>query len=194
MAVVELSREALAEFVDKHEQAAGVEPAVYAGPGMTTVGGPSKAVDYIVEALTAEEKFARKLNVRGAGHTSALDPIMGELAGEIAGITPRPLTVPLFTSVDRGEVYQPGQTIHDDAYFLRMTRQPVYFQDATEAAFAAGHTTLVEITPNPVALMGMMNTAFAAGQPDAQLLFTTCLLYTSTSPRDRTRSRMPSSA
>ena len=173
MAVVELSREELAEFVDKHEQAAGVEPAVYAGPGMTTVGGPSKAVDYIVEALTAEEKFARKLNVRGAGHTSALDPIMGELAGEIAGITPRPLTVPLFTSVDRGEVYQPGQTIHDDAYFLRMTRQPVYFQDATEAAFAAGHTTLVEITPNPVALMGMMNTAFAAGQPDAQLLFTT---------------------
>ena len=156
MAVVELSREELAEFVEKHEQARGVEPAVYAGPGMTTVGGPGKAVDYVVAALEAEEKFARKLNVRGAGHTSALDPIMGDLAGEIAGLDARPLRVPLFSSVDRGEVYQPGQTVHDDKYFLRMTRQPVYFQDATEAAFNAGHTTLVEITPNPVALMGMM--------------------------------------
>lgn len=173
MAVVELSREDLAEFVDSHEPAAGVEPAVYAGPGMTTVGGPGKAVDYLVAALEADEKFARKLNVRGAGHTSALDPIMGDLAGEIAGVEAKPLRVPLFTSVDRGEVYQPGQTVHDDQYFLRMTRQPVYFQDATEAAFAAGHTTLVEVTPNPVALMGMMNTAFASGKPDAQLLYTT---------------------
>ena len=173
MAVVELSREALAEFVDNHPEAAGVEPAVYAGPGMTTVGGPGKAVDYLVAALEAEEKFARKLQVRGAGHTSALDPIMGDLAAEIAGIEARPLTVPLFSSVDRGEVYPAGSVVHTDEYFLRMTRQPVYFQDATEAAFNAGHTTLVEITPNPVALMGMMNTAFSLGKPDAQLLYTT---------------------
>ncbi|MGV0375079.1 polyketide synthase Pks13 [Corynebacterium hadale] len=172
MAVVELSRDQLAEFIEAHPEAAGVEPAVYAGPGMTTVGGPGKAVDYIVDALTKEEKFARKLKVRGAGHTSALDPILGDLAGSIAGIEPHPLTVPLFTSVDRGEVYPAGAVVHDMDYFLRMTRQPVYFQDATEAAFAAGHTTLVEVTPNPVALMGMMNTAFAAGKPDAQLLFT----------------------
>ena len=31
-------------------------------------------------------------------------------------------------------------------------------------------------------------------QPGGQLTTTTCLLYTSPSPRDRTRSRMPSSA
>lgn len=171
MAVVELGAEALAEFVAAHPQAAGVEPAVYAGPGMTTVGGPGRAVDFVVAELEQEDKFARKLNVRGAGHTSMLDPIMGDLAAEIAGITASPLRVPLFSSVDR-ETYPAGSVVHDADYFLRMTRQPVYFQDATEAAFAAGHTTLVEVTPNPVALMGMMNTAFAAGKPDAQLLFT----------------------
>src|SRR5699024_10060484 len=48
--------------------------------------------------------------------------------------------------------------------------QAVYFQDATEQALAAGHNQLVEISPNPVALMGMMNTAFSVGKPDAQLL------------------------
>ncbi|MDK8797706.1 polyketide synthase Pks13 [Corynebacterium sp. MSK044] len=169
MAVVELSREQLTEFVDKHPEASGVEPAVYAGPGMTTVGGPGKAVDYLVAALEAEEKFARKLQVRGAGHTSMLDPILGELAGEIAGIDPKPLRITHFGSVDG--THRPGETVHDVDYWIRMTRQPVMFQDATEAAFAAGHTTLVEISPNPVAIMGMMNTAFSVGKPDAQLLF-----------------------
>lgn len=171
MAVVELGADALAEYVAAHPETEGVEPAVYAGPGMTTVGGPSTAVDALVAQLEAGEKFARKLNVRGAGHTSMLDPIMGDLAAEIAGITPAPLAVPLFSSVDR-ETYRAGTVVHDADYFLRMTRQPVYFQDATAAALDAGHAILVEITPNPVALMGMMNTAFAAGKPDAQLLFT----------------------
>ena len=36
--------------------------------------------------------------------------------------------------------------------------------------------------------------ALATGKPDAPDLIITCLLYTSPSPRDRTRSRMPSSA
>lgn len=173
MAVVELGREELAEFVRTHPEAEGVEPAVYAGPGMTTVGGPAKAVDVLVGALEAEEKFARKLQVKGAGHTSMLDPIMGDLAGELAGLTGQPLRVPLYSSVDRGVVYAAGETVHNDEYFLRMTRQPVFFQDATEAALRAGHTTFVEIAPNPVAVMGMMNTAFSAGKPDVQLLFST---------------------
>ncbi|MBA4504633.1 acyltransferase domain-containing protein, partial [Corynebacterium sanguinis] len=121
MAVVELGREELAEFVRTHPEAEGVEPAVYAGPGMTTVGGPAKAVDVLVGALEAEEKFARKLQVKGAGHTSMLDPIMGELAGELAGLTGQPLRVPLYSSVDRGVVYAAGETVHNDEYFLRMT-------------------------------------------------------------------------
>ncbi|MBG6122853.1 type I polyketide synthase [Corynebacterium aquatimens] len=170
MAVVELSREELTEFIAEHPEATGVEPAVYAGPGMTTVGGPGKAVDFLVDKLEGE-KFARKLGVRGAGHTSMLDPILGELAAEIAGITPKPLHTPLFSSVHRGKTYGVGAVVHDVEYFTYMTNHPVYFQDATEAAFAAGHTTFVEISPNPVALMGMMNTAFSVGKPDAQLLF-----------------------
>ena len=173
MAVVELSREDLAAFIEAHPEATGAEPAVYAGPGMTTIGGPATAIDYVVAELEKQEKFARKLNVRGAGHTSMLDPILGDLAAELAGLEPMPLKVPLFSSVDRGTVYRAGETVHDVDYFLRMTRHAVYFQDATEAALNAGHTTLVEIAPNPVAVMGMMNTAFGVGKPDAQLLFTT---------------------
>ncbi|MDO5511253.1 polyketide synthase Pks13 [Corynebacterium sp.] len=171
MAVVELSTEALVEL-NADEAFANIEPAVYAGPGMTTVGGPREQVTALVEKLEAEGKFARLLNVKGAGHTSAVEPLLGELGFETAGITARPLHTPLISSVDRGVTHQPGATVHDTDYWLRMTRQPVYFQDATEQAFAAGHTTLVEIAPNPVSIMGMMNTAFSVGKPDAQLLFT----------------------
>ncbi|MDO5669314.1 MAG: alpha/beta fold hydrolase [Corynebacterium sp.] len=170
MAVVELSTEALEEL-NAQETFADIEPAVYAGPGMTTVGGPREQVTALVEKLEGEGKFARLLNVKGAGHTSAVEPLLGELGFETAGISATPLHTPLISSVDRGVIHQPGETVHDTDYWLRMTRQSVYFQDATEAAFAHGHTTLVEIAPNPVAIMGMMNTAFSVGKPDAQLLF-----------------------
>ncbi|GAB3947089.1 polyketide synthase Pks13 [Corynebacterium tapiri] len=171
MAVVELTREALAEFNAAHPELKDVEPAVYAGPGMTTVGGPVGSVDALVAELESQDKFARKLAVRGSGHTSALDPILGDLAAEMAGITAMPLRIPLFSSVDRNEVYPAGSLVHNDEYFLRMTRQPVWFEDAISQVLAAGHSTLVEIAPNPVGIMGMMNTAFAAGKPNTQLLY-----------------------
>ncbi|MBP3088525.1 alpha/beta fold hydrolase [Corynebacterium sp. sy017] len=164
MAVVELSAEDLDSYAD-------IEPAVYAAPGMTTVGGPRAAVVALVEALEAEGKFARLLNVKGAGHTSAVEPLLGELAAEIADITPQPVHTTLFSSVDRGVVYAPGAIVHTSDYWLKCTREAVWFQDATEQAFGAGHTTLIEISPHPVALMGMMSTAFSVGKPDAQLLY-----------------------
>lgn len=164
MAVVEMT----ATEIDALDS--DVEPAVYAGPGMTTVGGPRQQVLDLVEKLEDEGKFARAMNVKGAGHTSAVEPFLGELAAEIAGIEPHPIHTTVFSSVDRATVYQPGATIHTDEYWIRMTRQAVYFQDATEQALAAGHNQLVEISPNPVALMGMMNTAFGVGKADAQLL------------------------
>ncbi|GAB2513922.1 Phthiocerol/phenolphthiocerol synthesis polyketide synthase type I PpsA [Corynebacterium atrinae] len=170
MAVVELSAEQLTEL-NAEDAFADIEPAVYAGPGMTTVGGPRGQVTALVEKLEGEGLFARLLNVKGAGHTSAVEPLLGELGFETAGITPQPLHTPLFSSVDRGVIHEPGAVVHDTDYWLRMTRQPVYFQDATAAAFAQGHNTLVEISPNPIAIMGMMNTAFSVGKPDAQLLY-----------------------
>nr|WP_314940428.1 polyketide synthase Pks13 [Corynebacterium durum] len=171
MAVVEFSVDELDTFIEEHPEYAGIEPAVYAGPGMTTVGGPREAVVKLVEMLEAENKFARLLNVKGAGHTSAVEPILGELAAETADITPMPLRIPLFSSVDRGVTYQPGAVVHEPDYWVRCTRQRVWFLDATQQAFAAGHTMLVEVSPNPVALMGMMNTAFSVGAGDSQLLY-----------------------
>ncbi|WKD59979.1 polyketide synthase Pks13 [Corynebacterium caspium] len=171
MAVVELSTTELAEAIANNPAYAGIEPAVYTAPGMLTVGGPKLAVEALVAQLESQAKFARQLQVKGAGHTSMLDPIMGELEAAIAGLEAHPLHTPLISSVDRARTYQPGEIVHDEAYFLRCTRQAVWFQDATETVLSQGFSTLVEISPNPVALMGMMGTAFAVGKSDAQLLY-----------------------
>ncbi|TYR15242.1 polyketide synthase Pks13 [Corynebacterium urealyticum] len=171
MAVIELGPEALEAFRAEHPEFAKVEPAVYAAPGMTTVGGPQAAVAALVEHLDGEDKFARMLDVKGAGHTSMLDPILSELLYEIGGITARPIHTPLYSTVHRGEVYQPGEAVHDAEYFVHCTRHPVWFSDATGQQFKDGYRTFVELSAHPVALMPIMNNAFAHDAGDAKTLY-----------------------
>ncbi|MDO4910027.1 MAG: polyketide synthase Pks13 [Corynebacterium sp.] len=171
MAVVEFSVDELDRFIADNPEYGDIEPAVYGGPGMTTVGGPREQVTKLVEKLEGEGKLARLLNVKGAGHTSAVEPLLGELEGEICDIEARPIHTPLYSSVHRGVVYNPGSTVHDPQYWIDCTRGRVWFQDAITTAFGAGFDTFVEISPNPVAIMPMMNTAFAIERPDARLLF-----------------------
>lgn len=171
MAVVEFGVEELAKFSAEHPEFAAVEPAVYAAPAMTTVGGPREPVAKLVEYLEGEGKFARLLDVKGAGHTSMLDPILGELHFEISEIAPQAIHTPLYSTVDRGRVYAPGEVVHDADYFVRCTRQPVWFAEATGQQFADGYRTFVEIAPNPVALMPLMNNAFAHDAGDSVLTY-----------------------
>ncbi|WP_312588782.1 polyketide synthase Pks13 [Corynebacterium dentalis] len=171
MAVVEFGVDELAKFTESHPEFTAVEPAVFAAPGMTTVGGPREPVSKLVEHLEGEGKFARLLDVKGAGHTSMLDPILGELHFEISDIEPQPISVPLYSTVDRGRVYQPGETLHDAEYFVRCTRQPVWFSEASGKQFDDGYRTFVEFAPNPVALMPLMNNAFAHNAGESKLLF-----------------------
>ncbi|HJC84767.1 MAG TPA: acyltransferase domain-containing protein [Candidatus Corynebacterium faecigallinarum] len=171
MAVIELGVDDLVEFQKEHPEFAAVEPAVYAAPGMTTVGGPAQSVADLVEHLDGQGKFARLLKVKGAGHTSMLDPILGELAAEISDIAPQAIHTPLYSTVDRGVTYNPGETVHDAEYFLRCTRYSVWFSDATGRLFDEGFRTFVEFSPNPVALMPMMNTAFAHEAGESSLMY-----------------------
>lgn len=171
MAVIDLGVEELTQFEADHPEFSDVEPAVYAAPGMTTVGGPASQVDALVAHFEEQGRFARKMQVKGAGHTSMLDPILGELHAEICTVEPHPIHTPLYSTVDKGVVYHPGDAPHDADYFVRCTRQPVWFEAATAAQFQAGFRTFVEFSPNPVALMPMMNTAFANDAGESSLMF-----------------------
>ncbi|MBJ7352179.1 MAG: acyltransferase domain-containing protein, partial [Rhodococcus sp.] len=168
MALVEYTPDEVKTLTD---QFPNVEPCVYAAPTHTTVGGPRAEVEALVEKAEAAGKMARLLDVKGAGHTAAVDVLLGELAAELAGIEPSKLTAGVYSSVDREAHYRVGHAaIHGVDYWTKGMRHPVWFTQAVNVAVGDGHTTFVELAPNPVALMSVAATAWAAGLADATLI------------------------
>jgi polyketide synthase 13 len=151
----------------------GLEVCVYAAPSQTVIGGPPEQIDAIVARCEAEGRFARKLQTKGAGHTSQMDPLLGEFSAELQGITPMIPTVAIFSTVNEGNYVRPGgEPLHDVAYWLKGMRHSVYFTHGVRNAVDNGYTTFLELAPNPVALMQIGLTTAAAGLPDAQLIAT----------------------
>ncbi len=149
----------------------GLEVCVYAAPSQTVIGGPPDQIDAIVARCEAEGRFARKLQTKGAGHTSQMDPLLGEFSAELQGIAPMSPTVGVFSTVHEGNYVRPGgEPIHDVAYWIKGMRHSVYFTHGVRNAVDSGYTTFLELAPNPVALMQIGLTTAAAGLPDAQLI------------------------
>ena len=173
MALVEYSAEEIAQIIADNPQFASIEPAVYAAPTHTTVGGRATPVAEFVAWVEQQGKFARQLQVRGAGHTSDVDMLLGELAAEIAGLEPHGLTTGLFSSVDKETFYRAGhEPIHAEEYWVKGMRHSVWFTHAVRKAVEAGYVTFLEFAPNPVAAMSVAATCFDAGLMEPNLLYT----------------------
>ncbi|TSE00845.1 acyltransferase domain-containing protein [Skermania sp. ID1734] len=168
MALVEYSAEDITGVLADYPR---LEIAVYAAPTHTVIGGPEEQVNAIVARAESEGKMARVLQTKGAGHTSQMDALIGELAAELAGIEPQKLKVGLFSTVDKETYYRAGhEPVHTVDYWVKNLRHSVYFTNAVKLAVEAGHTTFLELAPNPVALMQVAATTFAAGLHNAQLI------------------------
>ncbi|HEX2398909.1 MAG TPA: acyltransferase domain-containing protein, partial [Mycobacterium sp.] len=121
----------------------------------------------------SEGKFARKFQTKGASHTSQMDPLLGELAAELQGIEAHPLNIGYFSTVHEGKYLRPGgEPVHDVDYWKKGLRHSVHFTQGVRNAVDNGHTTFLELAPNPVALMQVGLTTAAAGLHDAQLIAT----------------------
>jgi polyketide synthase 13 len=170
MALVEYSADEIetvfADFKD-------LEVCVYAAPTQTVIGGPPEQVDAIIARAESEGKFARKFQTKGASHTTQMDPLLGELAAELQGIEPHPLNIGYFSTVHEGGYIRPGgEPIHGVDYWKKGLRHSVYFTHGIRNAVDNGHTTFLELAPNPVALMQVGLTTADAGLYDAQLIAT----------------------
>ncbi|SPM33936.1 polyketide synthase [Mycobacterium rhizamassiliense] len=170
MAIVEYSADELktvfADFPD-------LEVCVYAAPSQTVIGGPPDQIDAIVARAESEGKFARKLQTKGAGHTSQMDPLLGEFSAELQGIKALTPNIGIFSTVHEGTFVKPGgQPIHDVDYWIKGMRHSVYFTHGVRNAVDSGYTTFLELAPNPVALMQIGLTTASAGLHDAQLIAT----------------------
>ena len=159
MALVEYSSEEITGVLGDFPN---LKVAVYAAPTHTVIGGPEAEVNAIVAHAEAQGKLARLLQTKGAGHTSQMDPLLGELAAELAGIEPQKLRVGLYSTVDKEIFYRAGhEPVHDVDYWVKNMRHSVWFTNAVRLAVETGHTTYLELAPNPVALMQVAATTFA---------------------------------
>ncbi len=170
MALVEYSADEIKTVFSDYPD---LEVCVYAAPTQTVIGGPPEQVDAIIERAEKEGKFARKFQTKGASHTQQMDPLLGELAAELQGIEPRPLTTGYFSTVHEGGYIRPGgEPIHGVDYWKKGLRHSVYFTHGIRNAVDNGHTTFLELAPNPVALMQVGLTTAATGLHDGQLIAT----------------------
>jgi len=126
---------------------AGVEIAGYLSPRQTVAAGPVAAIDALLGAATAANRFARRVNMEVASHTALMDPVCEPLRAALAGLTPRiPNIAMLSTVVETDPAAVP---LLDADYWVANLRRPVRFAQAVSAA-AAEHTTFIEISPNPI--------------------------------------------
>ncbi|MFM8599374.1 MAG: type I polyketide synthase [Mycobacterium sp.] len=158
MALLELDAEAttalLAEYPD-------VTLAVYAAPRQTVVAGPVEQVQAVIDAVHAQNRLARPIEVDVASHHPLIDPVLPELRTLLADIAPRQPSIPILSTArehDRGPAF-------DADYWCDNLRNPVRFHQAIAAA-AQHHGCLVEVSPHPVLLHAVNDTLDYLGATD----------------------------
>ncbi len=144
VALLELDAEAAEKLIADYPE---VSLAGYLSPRQTVVAGSVAQVDAVIAAVTAQERFAKRVNMEVASHTALMDPILPELRSALADLVPKAPTIPFISTVADAEI---GATtpVLDADYWVANVRQPVRLRQAITAA-AEQHATFIEVSPHP---------------------------------------------
>ncbi|MCV7152022.1 type I polyketide synthase [Mycolicibacterium pyrenivorans] len=153
VALLNLDPEAAAEQTAGHPS---VEIAGYLSPRQTVVAGLPDQVDAVIAAVTAQNTFARRVNMVVASHTALMDPVLPDIRAALADVVPSVPTLPFLSTVA-----DPGSSpVLDADYWVANVRRPVKFSQAITAA-AADHGTFIEISPHSTLGQPIANTLAA---------------------------------
>lgn len=140
VALVNIDEQSCATMISEHPS---VEIAGYLSPHQTVVAGLPDEVDAVIAAATAQNTFARRVNMVVASHTALMDPVLPDLRAALADVEPGTPTLPFLSTVTDPA----AQPTLDADYWAANVRQPVDFRRAIVTA-AAEHGTFVEISPH----------------------------------------------
>ena len=141
VALLEMDADAAEKLLADYPE---VSLAGFLSPRQTVVAGAVAQVDAAIGAVSAQERFARRVNMEVASHTALMDPILPELRSALADLTPKPPTIPFISTVaDAAET-----PALDADYWVANVRQPVRLHQAISTA-AEQHATFIEISPHP---------------------------------------------
>ncbi|WP_394839062.1 SDR family NAD(P)-dependent oxidoreductase [Pendulispora rubella] len=128
-------------------------------PNASLLSGDPDDIDALLASLAHHKVFARKVRVDYASHCSHVDAVRDSLLEQLRSISPRPSTIPLYSTVTGAPI--DGQLL-DAAYWFQNLRQTVRFADASEKLRQDGHHFFVEISPHPVLTLALAETLPAA--------------------------------
>lgn len=165
MATVELpAQQVLSEFITR-----GIDDAVVAAvasPQSTVIGGATQTVRDLVASWELHDVLAREIAVDVASHSPQVDPILDDLADELADLQPRPPEIPFYSATLYDARERP---VCDAEYWVQNLRQMVRFAPAVRAAMEEGYRVFAEVAPHPLLTHALEQTARSLDTPLAAL-------------------------
>ncbi|SKU50888.1 Probable polyketide synthase [Mycobacteroides abscessus subsp. massiliense] len=123
----------------------------------TTLSGDSAALQALHDELAGDGIFARMLHVEVPYHSQLMDPILGELATALAGLTPCEAAVPVYSTVT-GEKMD-STVFAEPEYWCKNVRDSVLFAKAVDTLIGDRYRVFLELGPHPV-LLGNIRESF----------------------------------
>ncbi|MBI1357400.1 MAG: SDR family NAD(P)-dependent oxidoreductase [Acidobacteria bacterium] len=161
--LADLSAEEARQAIAGHDELciAGVN-----GPRTTLLGGPETALDALLQHLTDQGVFGRRVKIGTASHTPQIDALVPELTEAFAGVQPNPATAAFYSTVSGSA--QPGERC-DARYWVANLREPVELWQALQSMAADGYRLFVELSPHPVLAPSIVDGLGALGLDGAVL-------------------------
>jgi phthiocerol/phenolphthiocerol synthesis type-I polyketide synthase A len=150
VALLELDAETAEKLIADYPE---VSLGGYLSPRQTVIAGSVTQVDAVIAAVTAQERFAKRVNMEVASHTALMDPILPELRSALADLAPKAPTIPFISTVADSAV---APSLDAD-YWVANVRQPVRLRQAISAA-AEHNATFIEVSPHPTLIHAVTET------------------------------------
>ncbi|WP_417466409.1 SDR family NAD(P)-dependent oxidoreductase [Kitasatospora misakiensis] len=160
MASIPLSHEDVTQLLAPWREHLAI--AAHNGPTSTVIAGDRDVLDQLLTHCEESEIRARRIDVDYASHTHHVEAIREHLAQQLAGITPREASVPLYSTVTGASI--DTTTLTTDYWYTNL-RQPVRFTDAIRTALTDGHHAFIEASPHPVLTTAVQDTAETTDHP-----------------------------
>ncbi|NUO58520.1 MAG: acyltransferase domain-containing protein [Hamadaea sp.] len=146
-------------FAETSQRLAGradVEAAISASPSSTVISGDKAAIEELVAKWREDGVAMWMVDTEIAFHSRHVDHVVSDVAAAAADLTPRPATLPLYSTA----LADPRSTAaRDSDYWATNLRNPVRFAEAVEAAIADGHRLFVEVSSHRVVAHSIGETA-----------------------------------
>ncbi|MFD7736658.1 acyltransferase domain-containing protein, partial [Kitasatospora phosalacinea] len=136
------------------------------GPAAVVVSGDGDALDELAAECDRSGIRNRRVPVDYASHSPHVEAIEDELAELLAGLTPQPARVPVFSTLTGDWA---DDSAFDAGYWYRNLRRTVRFQEGVAALAAQGHRLFVESSAHPVLAAAVQETLEEADVPGAAL-------------------------